>query len=304
MSDVGRWQGIYPAAMTMFDKKGNLDENATVNHFDWLIKQGVQGLVVAGTSGEFIALTDLERRRVIELGISTAKGRVPVFAGTGYYSTRNTIELTQFAEDKGADGALVILPYYQKPKKPGLIEHYRQLHQNTGLPLFCYNNPAYSGAPELTPWELIDLYREGVLAGVKSTFATVHQIHNVSFLAGADDFAIFYGSFMSALEGFAGGATGWISGILNIVPSLAVSLWKAIFKEKNLEKGQEIWFRILPLVNIYTQQQLGPVDDLSLYRAALELMGRHGGYSRSPFMPLTKEQVKSLEPYLVDAGLL
>ena len=92
------WAGIYPAAMTMFDRAGQLDEAATRRHYEWLVAEGADGLVVGGTSGEFIALTDPERRRIIELGVEASNGRVPVIAGTGYFSTLETIRLTRFAE--------------------------------------------------------------------------------------------------------------------------------------------------------------------------------------------------------------
>ena len=228
MNESATWEGIFPAAMTMFDKDGELNEKATLQHFDWLVREGVQGMVIAGTSGEFIAMRETERRRIIELGIEAVNGRVPVMAGTGYYSTAQTIELTQFAESAGADGALIILPYYQLPKRHEVKDHYRAVARNTDLPIFCYNNPMYSGAPELSPWDLAELYDEGVLRGVKSTSLTaVNQVHSICMLTD-DDFKVFYGSFLAALEGLAGGAIGWISGILNIVPSQAVSMLSLI----------------------------------------------------------------------------
>ncbi len=304
MNAATTWEGIFPAAMTMFDKRGQLDEKATLRHFDWLVQEGIQGIVITGTSGEFIALREGERRRVIELGIEAVKGRVPVMAGTGYYSTDQTIELTQFAERAGADGALVILPYYQLPKRQEVKNHYRTIAKNTDLPIFCYNNPMYSGAPELTPWDLAELYNEGVLRGVKSTSLTaVNQVHTICLLTD-DNFRVFYGSFLAALEGLAGGAIGWISGILNIVPSQAVALWKAINKSKDIERARELWYSIVPLVNVYTQQLIGPYSDLSIYRSALNMMGLHGGYSRLPFEPLSEEQENKLRPYLEEANLI
>ena len=107
--------GIFPATLTMFDQNGDVDEQATWRHADWLIRQGVHGLVAAGTSGEFIALTMEEHQRVLEIVLDTAKNRVPVIASTGFYSTGQTVEMTKWAQKAGATAALVILPYFQKP---------------------------------------------------------------------------------------------------------------------------------------------------------------------------------------------
>lgn len=298
-----KWEGIVPAAMTMFDEKGAVDKKASVAHWNWLIEEGVQGLVITGTSGEFIALSDKERREVIELGLEAVNGRVPVMIGSGYYSTKLTIELTQFAEKAGADAVLVILPYYQRPSKAGVMNHYRNIASSTSLPIFCYNNPVYSGAPELSPWDLAQLYNEGVLTGVKSTFPTVHQVHNCRILTD-DGFRVFYGSFRAALEGFAAGAHGWTSGFLNIVPSQAVAMWKTIKEKSDLEAARDMWYRLVPLVNLYTEKPLGHMDDLPLYRSVLDLRGMRGGFSRKPFEPISKSQKEQIVPYLKETGLL
>ena len=115
MVDPVTWSGIFPAALTMFHADGRLDEAATAAHVDRLIADGAHGIVVAGTSGEFVSLDEAERRRIIDVGILAARGRVPVIAGTGYASTRATIALTEYAATAGAAGAIVILPYYQRP---------------------------------------------------------------------------------------------------------------------------------------------------------------------------------------------
>src|SRR5690348_2541325 len=130
-----RFRGIFPAALTMFDRDNNLDEDATAQHWEWLIRQGVHGLVIAGTSGEFIALENQERIRLFKLAKQVATGRVPLIFGTGHYSTKLTIEMSQAAQEIGADAIIVILPYYQKPHKPAVIRHYRELRREVDLPI-------------------------------------------------------------------------------------------------------------------------------------------------------------------------
>jgi len=298
-----KMKGIFPAALTMFDAQGELDEKATWNHADWLIRQGVQGLVAAGTSGEFIALDDTERRRVIEIILDAAKGRVPVLAGTGYYSTRKTIETTQWAEAAGADGALVILPYFQRPPKPAVLEHYRLLRKNTALPIWVYNNPGNSACEELKSWEMAELARAGVIQGVKSTVPSTSPVVEMKLLC-PPEFCVFYGSFTAALEGLSAGADGWISGILNFMPSEAVELYQALQNTPDLEKARRTWYRIAPFVQLFFHPAHGPVNDLALWRAGLELRGLHGGFSRPPFFPLTEAQRADLAQLMIQQGMI
>ena len=292
------WRGIYPAALTMFDRRGRLDETATAKHLERLVAAGADGLVVGGTSGEFIALEPEERRRVIKVAVETVAGRVAVIAGTGFFATAQTVELTRQAEALGADGAIVILPYYQRPSHDEVIRHFEVVGAASGLPLLAYNNPANSAAPALSPADLGRLHRAGVIAGVKSTFPTVNEIHELRAAADAG-FRAFYGSFMAPLEGLAGGADGWISGILNVVTPEAKQLAAAI-ERSDLAAARAAWTKILPIKLLYTERRLGPCSDLSIYRAILDARGDHGGWSRPPTLPLTPSQRRKLEALMAD----
>src|SRR5262245_42706284 len=143
-SAASSWGGVFPAALTMFDAAGALDEAATARHLERLIHEGVHGVVVGGTSGEFISLTDSERRRLVEVAVEAVSGRIPLVVGTGYFSTTETIRLTRFAEAAGAAGAIVILPYYQRPSVEEVVGHFDQIGAATSLPVLVYNNPANS----------------------------------------------------------------------------------------------------------------------------------------------------------------
>lgn len=295
---LDRFRGIFPAALTMFDKENRLDETATAHHWEWLIeKQHVDGLVIAGTSGEFIAMESEERKRVFRLARDVVRGRVPVIYGSGHYSTKITIELSLDAEKCGADGIIVILPYFQKPSKAAVIEHYRRIRKAVDLPLMLYNNPHNSACVDFSPLEITKLADEDVFHMVKSTYGTVEPVHDLSYLLG-DKIAIFYGSFIAGYEGLCAGAHGWISGILNVAAKAAKELYKTVVVDHDTERGFRIWKRILPLVHLYTHQQIGPVSDLAIYRAMLNLWGLEGGYSRDPFFPLDSEQVEKLRKIL------
>src|SRR3954451_4462543 len=135
MGILTSWGGVLPAALTMFDDAGALFEDARAAHLERLLADGAHGVVVGGTSGEFISLTEAERRRLIEVGVEAIGGRVPVVAGTGWFSTAETIRLTRFAEEAGADGAIVILPYYQRPTVAEMVDHFEAVDAATSLPV-------------------------------------------------------------------------------------------------------------------------------------------------------------------------
>lgn len=288
-----KFRGIFPAALTMFDRENQLDEEATALHWDWLIRQGVDGLVIAGTSGEFIALENHERIRLFRLARDVSAGRVPLIFCTGHYSTRLTIELSAEAQKCGADALLVILPYYQRPSKSAVIRHFRDVRAAVNVPVMLYNNPANSACVDFTPLEVAQLVEQDVIHMVKSTYETVVPIHDLAYLVGPR-MSIFYGSFLAAFEALAAGADGWISGILNIVPVTAREMYNAVVVDNDARRGLEIWKHILPLVHLYTHGQIGPVSDLAIYRSILNFWGLRGGYSRNPFYPLGEEDERRL----------
>jgi 4-hydroxy-tetrahydrodipicolinate synthase len=301
VGSLATWGGIYPATLTMFDADGGLDIDATVRHVDGLVQRGAHGIVLAGTTGEFIAMGREERGALTREVTSAVAGRVPVIVGTGAYSTAETIALTNDAQAAGADAGLVILPYYQRPAREEVMGHFRLVADATDLPLFLYNNPTNSGTEPLDAADIGVLAAEGVLAGIKSTFPTVHQVHEA--IAETDaSFRVFYGSFMAPLEGMAGGAAGWISGILNVVLPDALDLWSAM-QAGDIERARAAWSRILPIKYLYTRRPFGQVSDLEIYRAMLRLRGEHGGHSRAPLRPLSENQVDSLRGLLSRAGL-
>lgn len=141
--DLSRFQGIFPAGMTFFDEQGNLDETATRTHWRWLVEQGIDGLVVAGTSGEFIALTMDERARLFRWAVEEFGGKIPIIASTGHFATKWTVEMSQRAQDAGADALIVILPYYSRPPVSFVLEHYRTVRRHTDRPIMLYNNLIY-----------------------------------------------------------------------------------------------------------------------------------------------------------------
>ena len=291
------WSGIYPATLTMFDRRGRLDRSAMAEHVDRLVHGGADGIIVAGTSGEFISLDRSERLSLIELVTETVHGRVPVIAGTGTAATASTIVLTREAAAMGVAGVIVILPFFQRPALREVTRHLEAVGRTSPVPVMVYNNPANSGAPALRAHDLASLYHAGHASAVKSTFPSVHQVHET--IAATDGgFRVFYGSFMAPLEALAGGAHGWISGILNVVLGDALELWAAT-QASDLVRARAAWSRILPIRSLYTSGLLGPASDLAIYRAVLRLRGEPAGYCRKPLLDLDARQVQRLKARLL-----
>lgn len=290
------WSGIFPAVLTMFDENGRLDSGAMREHVSGLVEEGAHGIVACGTTGEFLALSEDERIDAIAATVAGANGRVPVVAGTGAYTTDATIRLTRRAAEVGAGGAIVILPYYMRPQRHELLRFYVDVAAESPLPLMLYNNPTNSAATPLNPTDVAWLYREGAIHAIKSTMPTVHQVHEIR-AATDEGFRTFYGSFMAPLEGLAGGAHGWVSGILNVVLRDALELFAAI-SERDLDAAHAAWRRILPYKLLYTEAKVGTVGDIPLWRAVLDGRGLHGGHSRKPLLELTAEQRRALATYL------
>ena len=302
MREIPMISGIFPATMTMFYADGEVDYDGTARHVDYLIRSGAHGIVATGTSGEFIALTESERLSVMEVVIDTAARRVPVYAGTGHFSTRMTIELTQAAERLGADGAIIIQPYYQKPPKSAIIEHFHTVRRMTSLPIMLYNNPHYAGCAEFSAREVARLAEEGVIQSVKSTFESVVPVQDLLYLCG-DKLRVFYGSFNAPMEALLAGAHGWVSGFLNLFTPQAVAMYNACLAS-DVARARQIWQTLLPFKHLYSHQLLGPLNDIAIYRAGLEMLGEHGGYSRAPFNPLTESQRAALQELMQKQGML
>ena len=296
------WGGVVPAVMTAIDNDGRIDADAMSAHIGHLLVEGAEGVVVGGTSGEFILLDPQERLRIIDIAVNAVAGRVPVIAGTGFASTKQTVDLTRQAGDRGADGAIVVLPYFLRPHLQEVLGHLRHVGRESPIPIMIYNNPANSAAPPLEARHLRDLAAEGVATAVKSTFPTVHQVHEVRAITG-EDFRVFYGSFMAPLEALAGGAHGWISGILNVATRDALVMSRAVLAG-DLETARDAWQRILPIKLLYTEAPLGPLSDIAVYRSILALRGRPVGPSRLPTRDLDGDQVTRLRDMLAAAGLL
>jgi 4-hydroxy-tetrahydrodipicolinate synthase len=265
----------------------------------FLLDQGVDGLAPLGSAAEPVALTQKERMEVLEAIVSETAGRVPIYAGVGHYSTQATVELGVHAKSVGCDGLMLMAPYMLRPPKRDVLDYFRRVREQVGLPIMMYNVPVLTGC-EVTPAEIKMLADEDVVHAVKWSHVEVSRIHDTRLFCGPQ-FPIFAGIDVIAFEGMAAGADGWISGLPIIVPALAVKLHRLLYVDKDLDCARALWYRLLPLVHVeYRAMNSDGADPhwLAVCREAADLRGLPVGPARPPFSAVSAEVRREL------AGLL
>lgn len=286
-----------PALVTPFGEDGGLDEDAFVSLVEWQIEEGSDGLVPVGTSGESPTLTHDEHKRLVDLCVKTAAGRVPVIAGAGSNNTVEAVDFAKFAEQAGADAVLVVTPYYNRPSQGGLHLHYTTIAKAIGIPLFIYNIPARS-IIDMTPQTMAALARECKnIIGVKDATARMERVSQQRLACGAD-FVQLSGEDASALGFNAHGGAGCISVTANVAPALCRE-----FQEHSLAgefaKALKIQDRLMPL---HEALFLEPSPGGAKY--ALSKLGRLNNILRSPLQPVGQQTERSLDQAMAHAGLL
>ena len=290
-------RGIIPAMLTVFDEKDNIDVAGQKRFVEWLIKKGVHGLAPCGSTGENVALTDDERIQVVKATVEASNGRVPVFPGVVHYSEKLASELIRKYKDAGADGIMVLLPYYYNPTIPSAIDYLRNVSKVWGGPIMVYNNPWFAGF-ELSPEQIKILADEGVVNSIKAAHGDPMRVNYTKYLCG-DKVSCLYGHDYSALEAFVVGGDGWLSGLPNLVPDLCVELFDAVTKDKNLEKAQAVWKRMLPIAYYFMyERKNGDPHWLSVFKAGVTMLGEDIGRARAPAVPLTKPELDMMKKYL------
>lgn len=285
--------------LTVFNADGSIDIPGNKAYAEWLIKKGVHGLSPCGSTGEGAAMSDEERLQVIKATVEQAAGRVPVYTGIIHYSTRLAVELAKKAMEAGSDGLMVLLPYYYKPTIPDAVDFLRAVSKAIGQPIMVYNNPWFAGF-ELSPLLVKQLSDEGVVNSIKAAHGDSMRVDYTKYLC-KDKVTVLYGHDYAPLEAFVVGGDGWLSGLPNIIPDLAVDLFNAAVGEKDLAKAQRIWARIQPIAYYFMYERVGDNAAphwLSVFKEALRLMGEDIGIPRLPTKPMGRAERSVLQSYL------
>lgn len=284
-----------PALVTPF-KDGGVDHKTLSDLVEWHIAEGSNGLVPVGTTGESPTLTHDEHEEVIETVVKTAAGRVPVIAGAGSNNTAEAIRFVQFAEKVGADGALVVTPYYNKPTQRGLIEHFTQLNDCADIPIIIYNIPPRS-VIDMTPETMGQLSKLKNIVGVKDATADIARVSETRITCGPD-FIQLTGEDASALGFFAHGGVGAISVTANVAPRLC-SEFQAALAAGDFAKALEYQDRLMPL-----HQAIFVEPGLAGAKYGMSLLGKCENTVRSPLTTVSPETGEQIRSAMVHAGLL
>jgi 4-hydroxy-tetrahydrodipicolinate synthase len=282
------FKGSIVAIVTPF-KKGRVDEKALGDLINWHIKQGTNAIVPCGTTGESATLDYKEHARVIEFTVKTVKGRIPVIAGTGANSTDETIMITKEAKKAGADGALLVAPYYNKPTQEGLYRHYKKVAEAVKMPIVLYNVPGRT-AVNILPPTVARLAEIKHIVAIKEATGDMKQVSEVIRLCG-DRIAVLSGDDFTTLPLLALGGRGVISVSANVAPRL-VSDMCAFWEAGGFDEARAIHFRLEPL-NMAMFIETNPIP----VKTALALMGKIREEFRLPLCemaPANREKLKKV----------
>ena len=296
--------GIMPASCTIWKNDGEFNQKGMEKYITWLIDQGAHSLSFCGSTGENIAMTLEEQKDILEKCIKFVNGQVPVYAGTGRYSTAQTIELSKWSQDCGADGVMVILPYYLQPHKKAVFDHYRVLRAELSIDIMLYNNPWFAGY-QLDPDEVEMLYKEGVIQSIKCAHGDPGLCSQMKMHTG-DDFTVFYGHDYGAAEALFMGASGWLSALPAIFPKHCRAIYEAAYVERDSKKTFDIVKSMLPIRELFMYDNVKGVPHWQeKTKYILKLQGlEDAGLPRKPLGDLTAEYKKKIEKTMVECNYI
>lgn len=288
--------GSIPALITPFTN-GSVDEVRFQEFVDWQISEGSNGIVPVGTTGESPTLSHDEHKRVVELAVEAAAGRVPVIAGTGSNNTIEAIDYTQHAKKAGADAALVVAPYYNKPSQEGLYQHFKAIAESTDIPIILYNVPGRTVA-DISVETMARLAKDvGNIIGVKDATAALDRVSKQRRECGKD-FIQLSGEDGTALGFNAHGGTGCISVTANVAPRLCAE-FQAACAAGDYQKAIGLQDRLMPLHEaLFVETSPGPV------KYAAEVLGKASARIRLPLVEVSDKTKKIVRDAMAHAGLI
>lgn len=289
------FQGANVAIVTPF-KDGRLDEEAYRQLIEFQIENGTHGIVPCGTTGESATLSHAEHKRVVEICLDQVKKRVPVIAGTGSNNTAESLELTEHAQKAGADAALMITPYYNKPTQEGLFRHYKKIAESTKIPIIVYNVPSRTSL-NLLPETVARLAELPNIIGIKEATGDLRQGAKVIELCG-DKFTVLSGDDFTALPLMAMGGKGVITVISNVAPKDMAQMCDA-FLAGDLAKARGLHYKMLPLMEAMFFET-NPVPA----KTALKMMGKITGEVRLPLCSMSPANAEKLRQVVQKYGLI
>ena len=286
------FEGVLPAIITPFKRNSamGLDIQGLERNIGYLLSCGIHGIVPCGSTGESATLTFEEHEKVIEIAVNKVNGRIPVVAGSGSNNTAEAVRLTKAAKDIGADGVLVISPYYNKPNRSGLIKHYTKL-ADLDIPVIMYNVPGRTGQ-NLEPDLVAELAAHPNIVAIKEASGNIGQISRIIEETQDDDFLVISGDDNITLPIMALGGAGVISVAANVDPKRMVAMYEAM-KKGDYQKALVLHYALSPLMrSMFIDTNPIPV------KKAVELLGMAGGPVRLPLDDLDDKKTEQLKKIL------
>ncbi|MDC0457408.1 4-hydroxy-tetrahydrodipicolinate synthase [Alphaproteobacteria bacterium] len=285
----------YTALLTPF-KDNKVDFDSYRKLIDFQIENGTHGLVPVGTTGESPTLSHDEHKKLVEVCIEQSNGRVPVIAGAGSNSTSEAVDFVKHGCDAGADGLLVVTPYYNKPTQSGLIAHYKELIKNSSKPIIIYDIPGRS-VIQMTDNTMAELAKSDIIVGVKDATADLARPTRLQNTIG-DDFIQLSGEDGTALAYLAAGGHGCISVTANIAPNLLSRMHNA-WRQGDISTAQDINKKIMPLHDaLFCETSPGPL------KYAASLLGICSSEARLPIVEIEEKSKESVKKALIKTGLI
>jgi 4-hydroxy-tetrahydrodipicolinate synthase len=290
------FKGSLVALITPMREDGSVDEKAYAEFIDWQIKEGTHGVVPVGTTGESPTLSHAEHKRVVEMAVAAAKGRVPVIAGAGSNSTEEATELAEHAKEAGADAILVVTPYYNKPTQEGMYLHFTAIADAVDIPMIIYNIPPRS-VVDMSVDTMARLAKHRNIIGVKDATANLTRVLHTRRACGPD-FCQLSGEDHTAIAFNAAGGVGCISVTANVAPRLCSQMQTA-WMEGRVQEAMAIQNRLVPLHDaLFAETSPAPV------KYAASLLGKTTERCRLPLAPLMESTRTKVRAAMTEVGLL
>ena len=289
------FKGCGTAIATPFTNDGvNFDEFGKLIEFQ--ISEGVDSIIVCGTTGESSTMTEKEKKDTIKYAIDKVNGRIPVIAGTGSNNTASAIEMSKYAESVGADALLVVTPYYNKTTQSGLVAHYKAIAESTSLPIIVYSVSSRTGV-NITAETCVELSKIPNIVAIKEASGNISQVAKIAALCG-DDLHIYSGNDDQIIPVLSLGGVGVISVLSNVAPKYTHDMVQNFF-DGNIEKATKMQLDALDLVNsLFCEVNPIPVKE------ALNIVGYNYGTPRLPLVKLSEKGSERLNKSLKDFGLI
>jgi 4-hydroxy-tetrahydrodipicolinate synthase len=295
----GELKGVYPALITPFKKNGEIDIAGFRNNIDYVIEGGVSGIVPCGCTGEAATLSFDEQKRLLEAAVDQANGRVPVIGGSGSNNTREAVELTQYAKDSGANAAMLITPYYNKPGDAGQLLHYTTIANKVDIPIILYNVPSRTGI-NMKPSIVAELAKIDNIVGIKEASGNPAQTAEIIELTRCNkkQFTVLSGDDNLTIPIMSYGGKGVVSVAANILPH-DMSQMISYYLKGDQKKALDVFYRLAPILRgLFIETNPIPV------KAAANMMGLAAGSLRAPLTTLAPENQKKLQAMLENAGAM